>query len=85
MKEKSPIGFLTELYNNAMTVVGSQETITSDLDELERQLLDTILLGTSKSSVDRHNNKHHLQSVAPRAGYKKPSGKYCWWLFRQNF
>ena len=43
MKEQTPTDFLTELYNNAMSVVGSKETITSDLRQNEKELLDLIL------------------------------------------
>lgn len=35
--------FLTEQYNKAMSAVGSNETITSDISEVEKALLDTIL------------------------------------------
>ena len=43
MKEQTPTEFLTELYNNAMSVVGSKETITSDLTQNEKELLDLVL------------------------------------------
>lgn len=35
--------FLEDEYNSAMTVVGSKESITTDLNEAEQALLDTIL------------------------------------------
>jgi len=35
--------FLNEQYNNAMSIVGSSEIITSDLNEAEQALLNTIL------------------------------------------
>jgi DNA (cytosine-5)-methyltransferase 1 len=43
MKEQTPTEFLTELYNNAMSVVGSKEIITSDLTQNEKELLDLVL------------------------------------------
>ena len=43
MKEQTPTDFLTELYNNAMSVVGSKEIITSGLSQNEKELLDIVL------------------------------------------
>jgi DNA (cytosine-5)-methyltransferase 1 len=43
MKEQIPIEFLTELYNNAMSIVVSNESITSDLPQNEKDLLDIVL------------------------------------------
>ncbi|MBS1669552.1 MAG: DNA methyltransferase [Bacteroidetes bacterium] len=43
MKEQTPTDFLIELYNNAMSVVGSKVTITSDLSQSEKELLDIVL------------------------------------------
>lgn len=35
--------FLTDQYNKAMSAVGSNETITSNINEVEKALLNTIL------------------------------------------
>lgn len=43
MKEQTPANFLTKLYKNAMSVVGSKEAITSDLSQNEKELLDIVL------------------------------------------
>jgi len=43
MKELTPTEFLTDLYNNSMSIVGSKETITSDLSQNEKELLDIVL------------------------------------------
>jgi len=43
MKEQQPLEFLTELYDSAMSIVGSKETITSDLSQNEKKLLDIVL------------------------------------------
>jgi len=40
---QSVLAFLEDQYNQAMSVVGSNETITTDLAEGEKELLDTIL------------------------------------------
>lgn len=39
----TPSDFLSEQYNEAMSIVGSKETITSSLNETEQALLNTIL------------------------------------------
>lgn len=41
--EQTVSEFLKEEYDNAMSAVGSKETITSDLNEAEQALLNTIL------------------------------------------
>lgn len=42
-KQQTPKDFLTEQYNFAMSVVGSKDTITTDLKEKEQELLGMIL------------------------------------------
>ena len=43
MKQQTPADFLNDLYHNAMSIVGSQETITSGLHQNEKELLDIVL------------------------------------------
>lgn len=43
MKVQTVTDFLTELYNNAMSLVGSKEIITANLSQNERELLDIVL------------------------------------------
>lgn len=43
MEKLTPTDFLTEHYNNAMSLVGSNEAITSDLSENEKQLMNIVL------------------------------------------
>jgi len=43
MINKSPTNFLTDLYNDAMSVVGSKKEITSDLKPREQELLNLVL------------------------------------------
>jgi len=43
MEQKSPTEFLTELYNDAMSIVGSDDLIVSDLGPEEQELLNFVL------------------------------------------
>ena len=43
MAEKTPTEFLTDLYNDAMSIVGSKEDITSNLKPREQELLNVVL------------------------------------------
>lgn len=43
MKEQTPTEFLTELYNDAMTIVGSANKIISDLETEDQDLLNLVL------------------------------------------
>ena len=43
MTQPTPTEFLTALYNNAMSAVGSKEEITSDLKPKEQELLNVVL------------------------------------------
>lgn len=42
-KQASPTEFLTEQYNSAMSIVGSKDSVTTDLKSNEQELLNTIL------------------------------------------
>lgn len=43
MKKQTPSEFLNKLYSNAMSMVGSKETITSTIAQNEKELLDLVL------------------------------------------
>ena len=43
MKEQTPTEFLNELYNNAMSLVGANNKIISDIKADEQDLLDLVL------------------------------------------
>jgi len=43
MAQKSPSEFLSDIYNNAMLIVGSKDKITSDLKPKEKELLNIVL------------------------------------------
>lgn len=43
MVRKSPTDLLTEIYNNAMLLIGSKDKITSDLKPKEKELLNIVL------------------------------------------
>ncbi len=42
-KQLTPTEFLTQQYDTAMSIVGSKETITSNLGQTEKELLDIVL------------------------------------------
>lgn len=51
MANKTPTDFLTDLYNDAMSVVGSNEQITSDLKLKEKKLLNLVLHNSEQAKA----------------------------------
>ena len=51
MAEKTPTELLTDLYNKSMSIVGSKDTITSDLKPKEQKLLNVVLQNSEQAKA----------------------------------